>query len=185
MAATEVRILVVGSNGSIPIVAPGRLTFRDWPYHTVETLDEARTALSTMQDCLVLASECLPDGRGYELSDLVARNLGSLLVRVSLSENSLWLPVIEHGKRVLGMRAIQDGALDSEIAILLRNASPEAAGATVCVQPAISKSRIPPIRKRAVEAGGQFGAAASAGAGSSGAAGNSRHPQTNPAPAAK
>jgi hypothetical protein len=185
MPATEFRILVVGSVGSIPRVVPGRSAFRDWPSQVVETLGEARTALSTMQDALVLASENLPDGRGYELSDLVARYLGSLLVCVSLSENSLWLPVIEHGKRVLGMRAIQDGALDSEIAILLRNASREAVGAIECVQPAISKSRIPPIRKRAAEAPAQFGAAASAGAGSTGTAGNSRHPQTNPVPAAK
>src|SRR5208282_952663 len=163
MPTTEVRILVVGSHGSIPIVVPGRSSFRDWPLQIVGTLDEARAALSMMQGSLVLASENLPDGRGCEHSDLVARHLGSLLVCVSLSENSLRLPVIEHGKQVLGTRAIPEGAVDSEIAILLRNAPRDAVGAKGCVQPAVSKMQIPPMHKCAAEARAPLSAAASAG----------------------
>ena len=84
-----------------------RLTNRGFGSRTVETLREARDLLGTFRWDVVLAAESLVDGRGYDLTEIVARRSGTLLVGVPLSESCLWLPVVERGALVLGRRALK------------------------------------------------------------------------------
>lgn len=78
--------------------------------HVVETCQEARSLTRVFQFDCVLAKEYLPDGQGYELTAEVLGRQGSLYVAVALSDSSLWLPAVEHGRRCLG-----DTALSQEV----------------------------------------------------------------------
>jgi hypothetical protein len=72
---------------------------------------------------IVLAAENLPDGQGYDLSEIVAQRARSLLVAVALSASVLWLPVVLQGSRVLGQRALNDNMLEAEVETLLISGS--------------------------------------------------------------
>jgi hypothetical protein len=96
-----------------------RLTNRGFGSRTVETLREARDLLGTFRWDVVLAAESLVDGRGYDLTEIVARRSGTLLVGVPLSESCLWLPVVERGALVLGRRALNGRALEVELDLVL------------------------------------------------------------------
>jgi hypothetical protein len=120
MSTSAVRVLIVGpatpsTNGILK-----KLARAGWGSHAVGGVHEAETVLKTIRFKVVLSSEKLPDGTGYELAALIARQGGSLFIGVTLSETCLWLPVIERGERSLGKRAINPTALEAEIAELLR-----------------------------------------------------------------
>jgi DNA-binding response OmpR family regulator len=119
MAATAMRILVIGEilRGTGEILR--RLSVRGWGYRVVPTLREARDLLATFDFDAVLASEALPDGRGYDAADSVISHHRSLLVAVALSETCLWLPVIDRGNNVLGKRALNMQTLESELEMIL------------------------------------------------------------------
>ena len=113
------RILVIGTCSVGTKAMLGRLQKLGWGSRIVETLREARDLLQTFKFDLVLAPELLPSGRCYDVSNSVARQLGTLLVGVPLSETSLWLPVVERGERVLGQRSLTPSMLESEAQELL------------------------------------------------------------------
>lgn len=115
MAAKAVRILMIGKSPHSTGVTLRRLAECGWGSYTVEKIQDGQELLKTFQVDVVLAAESLPDGRGYDLADCVARQLGTLLVGVALSENALWLPVIQRGERVLGSRAIGARLLETEL----------------------------------------------------------------------
>jgi hypothetical protein len=119
MPATATRILVVGSHSPAIISALGLFWPLGWVSQSIGKLAEARHALKTSHVCAILSAEFLPDGTGYDLTDVAVEQSGTLLVGVKLSENRLWLPVVEHGRRVLGTRAIAESALRSEIEALI------------------------------------------------------------------
>jgi hypothetical protein len=85
----------------------------------VDTLKEAETLMTTFKFDLVLALEHLSDGRGCDLAEQVARESNSLLVGIELSETYLWLPVIYHGNKVMGERAINSEMVEMELEELL------------------------------------------------------------------
>ena len=89
------------------------------------TLRQAQELLQRFRFDVVLAAETLPDGRAYELVDTVARNSGTLLVGIALSESYLWLPVLERGVNVFGKRALKAGAIELEVQTLLRGPAAE------------------------------------------------------------
>lgn len=120
MCALVVRILVAGPIHSATRAVLNRLVKHGWGFHAVETLREANTVLGTFQYDLVLASEFLPDGRGYDLMSNLLRRGASLLVGIELSESCLWLPVLDHGKKTLGSRALNARLLESEMESILR-----------------------------------------------------------------
>ena len=68
---------------------------------------------------IVLAAETMPDGRGYDLTNCVVNHSATLLISIALSESCLWLPVVQHGVRTLGERALNSFTLQSEITALL------------------------------------------------------------------
>jgi len=115
MSAPAIRILLIGDSSASTNVILGRLMQCGWGSYVVHKVRDAEQMLKTFQVDVVLAAESLPDGRGYDLADCVARQRGSLLVGVALSENALWLPVIDRGQRVLGSRAIGARMLEAEL----------------------------------------------------------------------
>jgi DNA-binding response OmpR family regulator len=120
MSAVAVRILVVGtSTASIDSTLKG-LARAGWESHLVKTVREADTVLRTIRFQLILASEKLPDGTGYELASLVAQQTGNLFIAVPLSETCLWLPAVENGVRSLGERALNPLLLKTEAESILR-----------------------------------------------------------------
>lgn len=119
MPACVMRILVVGAPLPSTVSSLRHLTARGWGSRCVPTVQEAVDLLATFHFDLVLARETLPDGRGYDIAGRIARQSGTLLVGVSLSEGCLWLPVIERGAKVLGTRAIHSARLESEMEVLL------------------------------------------------------------------
>lgn len=126
MCALVVRVLVAGSIHSATRAVLNRLVKHGWGFHAVESLREANTVLGTFQYDLVLASEFLPDGRGYDLMSNLQRRGASLLVGIELSESCLWLPVLDHGKKTLGSRALNARLLESEMEAILRVDSTDA-----------------------------------------------------------
>jgi DNA-binding response OmpR family regulator len=119
------RILVVGtpSRGTQAILA--RLASCGWGARTVETLREAEVLVSTFRFDMVLATESLPDGRAYSMTQMIARRSGTLIVAIALSESCLWLPVVEQGRRVLGTRALNPEQLEREAEKILRASEPK------------------------------------------------------------
>jgi hypothetical protein len=96
-----------------------RLADRGWGARNVSSVREARDLLGTFDFDVSLAAECLCDGRGYDLGDLIVEHLRSLFVGVALSESCLWLPVILRGVHVLGKRALNPPTLELEMETLL------------------------------------------------------------------
>ena len=119
MPVMAMRILVIGDPARPTSTILRRLASRGWGAEYVETLREAQNSLLTFQFDVVLSAESLADGRGYEVSDLVMRRAGTLIVGVALSASCLWLPVIEQGARVLGSRALNAHMLESELEAIL------------------------------------------------------------------
>jgi DNA-binding NtrC family response regulator len=119
MPAEMMRILFVGKPSLHTEAVLGRLRRKNFASDVVETLREARELLPCSQFDVVLAPEDLPDGRGYELTDPVARRACTLLIAISLSETWLWLPVVERGARVIGERAFPADLLEPELEELL------------------------------------------------------------------
>lgn len=119
MCAQSMRILVVG-----PVLPSTRATLvrlggRGWTFERVDSLSEARSLLEASRYGIILASEFLPDGRGYELIVFAERCAGSLLVAVALSGGCLWLPVVEGGVRMLGVRGVHMKMLETEMGAIL------------------------------------------------------------------
>lgn len=125
MPALGMRILVVGtpSRGTQSILS--RLASCGWGSRTVETLREAEALVSTFRFDMVLATESLPDGRAYAMTQMIARRGGTLIVAIALSESCLWLPVVEQGERVLGTRALNPEQLEREAEKILRASDPK------------------------------------------------------------
>jgi DNA-binding response OmpR family regulator len=113
------RILVVGTPADSTRAILKRLAARGWRWRAAGTLREARKLLKTSHFDIVLASEALSDGRGYELGAIVGGQLGTLFVAVALSESSLWLPVVEKGTQVLGTRGFGPSMLLREMGTIL------------------------------------------------------------------
>lgn len=152
MPSSALRILVVGSHLASTNAVLRRLLFRGWASYAVDTLSQAQSVLRTIQFDIVLASEHLPDGRGYDLTASVAQSSGTLLVCVALSENCLWLPVLEEGTRVLGDRAINSNGLEHDMERLLASSSHKRSSDSQRGdgRPG-SKREIPPRRKQIAE----------------------------------
>jgi DNA-binding response OmpR family regulator len=148
MSAAVIRILVVGNHPAATSAITTRLMLLGWASQVVDTLREARNALATLKFEVVLAAEILPDGRGYELTEGVAFRSGTLFVCVALSENSLWLPVLDRGASVLGTRAISGAELESEIVKLLSGSAVNFSGPAIAgVAPPPWKRSTGPARK--------------------------------------
>jgi DNA-binding NtrC family response regulator len=120
MSAAAVRILVVGTSTTSTESTLKGLARSGWESHAVKTVREADTVLRTIRFQLVLATEKLPDGTGYDLAWLVAQQTGNLFIAVPLSETCLWLPAVENGVRALGERALNPLILKTEAESILR-----------------------------------------------------------------
>jgi hypothetical protein len=134
--ASAVRVLIVGPTTSSTNSILKKLAQAGWGSHAVDGAHEAETVLKTIRFKVVLSSEKLPDGTGYELAPLIARQGGSLFVGVTLSETCLWLPVIERGERSLGKRAMNPTMLETEVSEVLRALKAREPGAPKDFEPA-------------------------------------------------
>jgi hypothetical protein len=120
MPVTAMRILVAGALPKGAVEMLRRFGDRGWGSRQVVTLQQARDQVGTYDFDVVLATEALCDGRGYDLAEPVARHLRTLLVGVALTESCLWLPVVERGVGVLGRRALNPQMLESEMEKIMR-----------------------------------------------------------------
>lgn len=119
MSVVPAEILIVGTASASTDRLVFRLTPRGHRVRHVDTLAAAKSLLKTNHFQFTLASERLPDGRGYDLARAVMRNSGYLFVGVPLTE-TLWLPVIERGTVVFGQRALKANAFENEVEMALR-----------------------------------------------------------------
>lgn len=143
MPPIALRILVVGNLFPAARDILRRFTERGWGSQLVGRLSEARDLLSILDYEVVLSSECLVDGRGYDLADSVAAHSRTLIVGVALSESQLWLPVVERGAHVLGKRALNAQILELELTNLLDPSGPE--------KPSVSATEFPRKQATAIE----------------------------------
>lgn len=143
MSATAFRLLMIGNSLPGTQITLGRLSECGWGSYAADNVCDGESLLKTFQIDIVLAAENLPDGRGYDLADCVARQLGTLMVGVALSENALWLPVIDRGRRVLGSRAIGARMLEAE---LIRELTERALARGASV----SATHLPPLGREGV-----------------------------------
>jgi hypothetical protein len=124
MPPIALRILVVGNLFPAARDILRRFSERGWGSQHVGKLSEAGDLLGMLDYEVVLSSECLIDGRGYELADSVAAHSRTLIVGVALSESQLWLPVVERGAHVLGKRGLSAQMLELELTNLLDPSAP-------------------------------------------------------------
>lgn len=122
MSPVTMRILVVGKLCGSTAATLSRLALDGWVADIAESVAKAKSVLKMFRLDAVLSDENLPDGRGYDLADAVAQQSSTLLVSVALSESCLWLPVIEHGERSLGQRAVAPEMLGFELETILSGA---------------------------------------------------------------
>ena len=115
MPSTVGRILVVGHTSLSTQATLQHLERDGWSSHCVNTIVEAEGALKMIRFNIVLAEETIASGSGYDLTDSVLEQDGTLLVSVALSEASLWLPVVQRGIRTLGDRALNSAMLYLEL----------------------------------------------------------------------
>jgi DNA-binding NtrC family response regulator len=125
MPVTTMHILFVGKPSPHTAAILARLGRKGFASRLVETICEARERLATFPFDVVLAPEHLPDGRGYDLTDAVARHSSTLLIAISLSETCLWLPVVERGATILGERAVTADLLEPELEELFKERARE------------------------------------------------------------
>src|ERR1700690_4271545 len=97
MLGHAVRILVVGQVGPRVGLLLDRLAREGWEAYRVVSNTEGRAVLRTLQFDLVLATESLSDGTGYDLAQDIGRRSASLFVEVGMSEGHVWLPVMQQG----------------------------------------------------------------------------------------
>lgn len=156
MSVASMRILVVGD------LLPGtgeilrRLSNQGFGSRHVKTLREARDVLDTFDFHIVLATELLPDGRGYDIAESISRHSRTLIVGVALTESCLWLPVIYRGVQVLGKRALSAEMLSDELNSMLalqtgaqlRDGMREFSQLPSIVPPRLGLDRAAPIRRR-------------------------------------
>jgi hypothetical protein len=119
MPSIAMRILVIGEflPGTSDVLR--RLSLRGWGARTAPSLQDAGHLMGVFDFDVVLASESLPDGRGYDVAAAVVSHSRTLMVGVALSESCLWLPVVDRGRYVLGRRGLNLPALESEMETLL------------------------------------------------------------------
>jgi hypothetical protein len=129
MPASLMRVLVVGPVALDTAATLERLARHNWGSYAVDSLSEAKSVFKTLRFDVVLAAESLSDGRGYELAAAAADFSATLLVSVTLSESSLWLPVVYCGDNVLGQRALNARMLELELEFLLSQPTPDRANA--------------------------------------------------------
>jgi hypothetical protein len=115
MPGTAGRILVVGHTSLSTQATLQHLERDGWNSYCVNTIVEAEGALKMIRFEIVLAEETVASGSGYDLTDSVLEQDGTLLVSVALSEASLWLPVVQRGIRTLGDRAMNSAMLYLEL----------------------------------------------------------------------
>ncbi len=125
MAAISLQILVVGASAASTESMLLRMEARGWGARRVDTAAEAKVLMGTFRFAVVLAVENLPDGRGYDLAGITARQSGTLFVGIALSE-ALWLPVVERGSFVLGQRALNANVFENEVELALGQVGGEA-----------------------------------------------------------
>jgi len=148
------RILIVAPRGPAMSTTVERLASHGWGCQMVDLLTEAKEALNKSQFEIVLAAENMEDGRGYDLTDVIARRSLSLLVGVMLSGSYLWLPTVERGVRTLGARAVSPSLLEVTMEDMLLGPRLAVGMGTAPALPAQAerlrhKYQVPPRRKSA------------------------------------
>jgi|HubBroStandDraft_1064217.scaffolds.fasta_scaffold24957_4 hypothetical protein len=153
MPIAQLRILVIGELSPAMHDILRRFSERGWGAQHVRNVQEAKDLLGIFDYDVVLASETLTDGRGYDLADSVAVHSRTLMVGVALSETHLWLPVVERGRNVLGSRGLNDDTMESEMTSLLAAPRRDSARDRVCEiprSPSYAAARPAPQRSTAL-----------------------------------
>jgi hypothetical protein len=119
------RTLFVGKPRPQDVAMLTRMGRRGWGSYSADNLSEARMLIEGGGFDLVLALQALPEGSGYELIAAVAEREGSLFVGIDLLRDRLWIPVVEHGERVFGDRAVHADSVEAEWEHVLRVAAEE------------------------------------------------------------
>ena len=86
MPGTATRILVVDFHSPTIISTVGRSWPLRWTSQSIRKFPEARRALKSSHVHAILSAEFLPDGTGYDLTDLAVEQSGMLFVGVEPSE---------------------------------------------------------------------------------------------------
>ena len=97
-----------------------RLGYKGFGSTTLDSLEQARELVKSRKVELAIALERLSDGGGYELTGAAERSGSSLIVGVATSRGYLWLPVVDHGAKVHGARALDYDMLEQELEEALR-----------------------------------------------------------------
>lgn len=115
MPDVTMRTVFVGNPTAQMAAILTRLEYKGFWITTLDSLEQARDLVKTRKVELAIALERLSDGEGYELTGVSEQSGGSLIVGVATSRGYLWLPVVDHGRRVHGARALDYGMLEQEL----------------------------------------------------------------------
>ena len=148
MMRIEMRILFIGVPSQQITAILTRLGRKGFGSYSVDGMKRGRELVENCKFELVISLERVGDDYGYSLGSLVAVHEGSLFVGIESSGTCLWLPVIDHGAKVLGTGAVDYSELESELQDVLTHRSPWARPILRWVPPApprISSEAAPPV----------------------------------------
>jgi hypothetical protein len=144
----EMRILFIGVPCPQMAEILTRLGQKGFGSYSIDCMKRGRALIENGKFELVISLERVDDEYGYGLSPLVAAYEGSLFVGIKSSGTHLWLPVVDHGAKVLGTTAVDYFALESELQDVLTHRSPRARPILRWVPPVpprISSEAPPPV----------------------------------------
>lgn len=139
MCTARKQVLVVAPRDPITSRTVEQLARYGWACKVVDVLTGAKEELKKGKYEIVLAAESISDGRGYDITELVAQCSSSLLVGVRLSDGYLWLPTVERGVRILGTRAVNPSMLEETMEDMLAHPALAAAAGGSLKLPTLAK----------------------------------------------
>lgn len=119
MSATPIMVLVVGKNAKNSIQLLQWLDERGARCQFAQSYREACFMISSTNFDLVLSEYQLPDRTAFPLLDRLEGSLATLFFGTLVEDGSLWLKMLERGKRCLGVPVLRSNELTKAITAIL------------------------------------------------------------------
>jgi CheY-like chemotaxis protein len=124
MGINPVMVLLVGEGARNSLQLLQWLNHRGCSCEVAQSCQDACNLVSRTQFDLVLSQYQLPDRTAFPLLDGLAGSPATLFFSTRVENGSLWLKMLERGKRCIGAPVLQSNALTDALARVL-DAAPE------------------------------------------------------------
>jgi CheY-like chemotaxis protein len=124
MNVTPKMVLLVGESTKATLPLERWLSERGCQCRFAGSFREACRLLSEMEFEVVLSQYQLPDRTAFPLLDWLDGSSTTLFLSATVENGTLWLPMIEHGKRCVGAPLLRPGEFKNALAKVLNSEIP-------------------------------------------------------------